>query len=91
MPWYEVVIPKNDVANENAAGLMSRCGRALLESGAPSCFLQAYQGRNDRWERVFYFYFTGSLPDLMAEVLEEFGASPCPQPDLKHFTEIKFP
>jgi hypothetical protein len=49
MRWYEVVIPKNNVANENAAGLMNRCGRALLESGTPRRSIQAYHGAITQW------------------------------------------
>jgi hypothetical protein len=91
MPWYEIVIPRNDVATETAAGVMDSCSRALLESAVPRRSIQAYHGRNDRLERVFYFYFLAPPPDSMATALAEFGGSPCPQPDLKHFTEIKFP
>jgi hypothetical protein len=45
---------------------MDSCARALLESAVPRRSIQAYHGRNDRFERVFYFYFPTPPPDLMA-------------------------
>jgi hypothetical protein len=91
MPWYEVVIGNSEVTNASAAGLIDSCSRALLESAVPRHSIRAYHGRNDRMERVVYFYFPAPPPDLVARQLQNFGGSPCPQPDLKHFTEIGFP
>jgi hypothetical protein len=90
MPWYEIVIPKNEVAIPSAADVMDGCARAT-RSAVPRQSIRAYHGCNDRLERVFYFYFRAPPPDLMGRVLVEFCGSPCPQLDLEHFTEIRFP
>ncbi len=70
MPWYEVVIANNDVANEIESSLVKSCRRAVLESETPPDALQAYRGRNDRWERVFYFYFASPPAEPVADRLE---------------------
>jgi hypothetical protein len=61
MPWYEIVIGNNGITNANAADVMDSCARALLESAVLRRSVQAYHGRNDRMERVFYFYFPARL------------------------------
>jgi hypothetical protein len=70
---------------------MDGCSRALLESAVARRFIEAYLGRNDRLERVFYFYFPLPPPDLVVRELRKFGATVCSQPELKHFTKIRFP
>lgn len=91
MPWYEVVISNSDVASEIADSLMRTCRRAVLESEIPSGAVHMYQGRNERSERVFYFYFASPPPEPVVYRLEQFAAEPCPQPDLEHFTRLEFP
>jgi hypothetical protein len=83
--------PAPAVGWRSARDLADSCVRALLESAVPRQSIRAYHGCNDRLERVFYFYFRAPPPDLMGRVLVEFCGSPCPQLDLEHFTEIRFP
>ncbi len=90
MPWYQVEIEANDVADDSATTLMiyfDVAYQAALSSGSVPKDVRVYHDRSVAGGHIYYF--SPGASDLAQELLQEWDAVACSKdPDLTNFTRV---